>query len=93
MATASDPLHDVGMQNIRRNSTTAMKPKSLVPASVCLFSLGSLNAILYVIELITSGGRYIQMLEASCALLVGSWVIGAVHLRRGRAAKTTGGAG
>lgn len=81
------PAHHEDMPNTQQGSITGKKRASLATASVCLFVLGSLEVGLYAAELITDGERYFQMLESACALLLASWITGAVHLRRDRTAK------
>ncbi|MET4644127.1 hypothetical protein ABID95_003870 [Streptomyces atratus] len=81
------PAHHEDMPNTQQGSTTGKRRASLAAASVCLFVLGSVEVGLYAAELITDGERYFQMLESACVLLFGSWITGAVHLRRGRTEK------
>lgn len=73
-----------GMQSVQVGARTGKTRRSLGNASVCLFALGSLNAGLYVAELIMGGDRYVAMLESASGLLLASWIAGAVHLHRTR---------
>ncbi len=51
------------------------------------FAMGSLDAGIYLAELITDGDRWVQMLESAVGLLFLSWMTGAVYLLRNRKAE------
>lgn len=76
-----------GMQSVQVGARTGKTRGSLGSASVCLFVLGSFDAGIYVVELITDGDRYVAMLESASGLLFASWIAGAMHLRRIRKAE------
>ncbi|MEU0252473.1 hypothetical protein ABZ299_08170 [Streptomyces sp. NPDC006184] len=71
-----------GMQSVQVGAKAGKTRGSLGSASVCLFALGSVNAGIYLAELITDGARYVEMLESAFGLLFAGWIAGAVHLRR-----------
>ncbi|WP_324783933.1 hypothetical protein [Streptomyces sp. H51] len=61
--------------------------RSLGRSSVLFFAMGSLDAGIYLAELITDGDRWVQMLESAVGLLFLSWMTGAVYLLRNRKAE------
>lgn len=63
------------------------KPPGLIAASIIVFAFGGFHAAIYVAELIDSGDRATAFLETSCALLVGAWAFGALHVFRTREAR------
>ncbi|MDX3238972.1 hypothetical protein PV392_25440 [Streptomyces sp. ME03-5709C] len=70
------------MQSVQVGARTGKTRGSLGSASAFLFAMGSLDAGIYLAELITDGDRYAQILESAFVLLFVSWIAGAVHLRR-----------
>ncbi|MEU6010411.1 hypothetical protein [Streptomyces sp. NPDC047453] len=75
------------MQSVQVGAGTGKKRGSLGRISGLFFMMGSMDAGIYLAELITDGDRWVQMLEPAAGLLFLSWVTGAVHLLRIRKAE------
>ncbi|MFE4416495.1 hypothetical protein [Streptomyces sp. NPDC056821] len=75
------------MQSVQVAARTGKTRGTLGTTSVLFFGMGSLDAGIYLAELITDGDRWVQMLESAFALLFLSWIAGAVHLLRIRKAE------
>lgn len=71
-----------GMRSVQAAAKTGRARGSLGRASACLFVTGSVDAGIYLAELITDGDRYVAMLESASVLLFTSWIVGAVHFLR-----------
>ncbi|MFI1562994.1 hypothetical protein ACH4ZX_07955 [Streptomyces sp. NPDC020490] len=70
------------MRNVQVGARIGKRRRSLGMASVFFFAMRSLDAGIYLSELITDGDRWVQMLESAVGLLFLSWITGAVHLLR-----------
>jgi hypothetical protein len=75
------------MQSVQVGARTGKTRGSLGATSVFFFAMGSLDAGIYLAELITDGDRWGQILESAFVLLFLSWITGAVHLYRTRKAE------
>lgn len=68
-----------------------MKLPRALSASIILFTLGSLQGVIYLTEFLVSGDRMNGFIETAAAELFVAWAVAGIHFLRERKSATTSG--